>query len=194
MPAYYDSTRQRYRIDISRMSKTGKRIRRTKLMPPNATREEADAVAAKWEADVVVRDALTTPDGKWPEYVDAVTAARDSWLNKTVVQLRARSRRKGFACEMQLPELRSLLLRCNGRCEVTGMKLHTTWEGKRHPMAPSIDRIDSSKGYVRGNCRVVCYAVNVAMLHWGEDTFSQIATGWVLNKYTVLSLAHKLDF
>jgi hypothetical protein len=105
----------------------------------------------------------------------------------------AEGRQKGFGCEMGIPELKTLLLRCNGRCEVSGMKLHTVWQGKRHPMAPSIDRIDSTKGYVRGNCRVVCYAVNVAMLHWGEDVFGQIATGWVLNKYTVLSLAHKLQ-
>ena len=193
MPAYFDSSRQRYRIDISRMSRSGQRIRRTKLLPPNATKEEAEALAAKWEADVFVRDALTTPDDKWPEYVEAIAADKSSWLNKTVIQLRSRSRRKGFACEMQIHDLRSLLIRCNGRCEVTGLKLHTSWEGKRHPMAPSIDRIDSSKGYVRGNCRVVCYAVNVAMLHWGEDTFGQIATGWVINRYTALSLAHTLE-
>ena len=162
-------------------------------MPPNATKDEAEAVAAKWETELLVREALTTPDDEWPAYVDAVIADKKSWLNKTVIQLRARGRQKGFGCEMGIPELKTLLLRCNGRCEVSGMKLHTVWQGKRHPMAPSIDRIDSTKGYVRGNCRVVCYAVNVAMLHWGEDVFGQIATGWVLNKYTVLSLAHKLQ-
>jgi hypothetical protein len=32
----------------------------------------------------------------------------------------------------------------------------------RHPWAPSIDRIDSSKGYVPGNVHFVCWAYNVA--------------------------------
>jgi hypothetical protein len=193
MPAYFDSTRQRFRVEISRISRTGARVRRTKLMPRNATREEAEAVAAKWEKDLLIRDALTTPDSAWPAYVDTIAADKASWLNKSMAQLRSRSKKKGFECGMQIQDLKALLLRCGGRCEVTGMRLHTKWEGKRHPMAPSIDRIDSSIGYMRGNCRVVCYAVNIAMLHWGEEMFGQIATGWVLNKYTVLALAHTLD-
>lgn len=39
----------------------------------------------------------------------------------------------------------------------------------RRPLAPSIDRIDSSLGYTRQNCRIVCAAVNYAMNVWGED-------------------------
>lgn len=33
---------------------------------------------------------------------------------------------------------------------------------------PSIDRIDSNKGYVRGNIRIVCYIANLAMSQFGE--------------------------
>ena len=38
---------------------------------------------------------------------------------------------------------------------------------RRKPFAPSIDRIDSAKGYVAGNVRVVCLATNLAMNEWG---------------------------
>lgn len=162
-------------------------------MPKDATREEAEAVAAKMEKDLLIRDALTTPDGQWPALVDQMADDKSSWLHRTATQLRSRSRLKGWACALNVIDIKALLLRSGGRCEVTGLKFHTVEKARRHPLAPSIDRIDSSLGYVRGNCRVVCYAANVAMNHWGEEMFGQIATGWVLNKYTVLALAHTID-
>lgn len=55
------------------------------------------------------------------------------------------------------------------RCAVTGTPLSLAEVGPRklRPYAPSIDRIDSDKGYVPGNCRVVCAAANMAMNAWG---------------------------
>lgn len=162
-------------------------------MPKNATKEEADAVAAKMEKDLLIREALTTPDAQWPAFVERLAEDKSSWVHKTAAQLRSRSRSKGWSACLTTIDIKALLLRSGGRCEVTGLKFHTVEHAKRHPLAPSIDRIDSSVGYIRGNCRVVCYAANVAMNHWGEEMFGQIATGWVLNKYTVLALAHTID-
>lgn len=42
------------------------------------------------------------------------------------------------------------------------------------PWAPSIDRIDARKGYLRGNVRVVCAFVNVAMNGFGEAFFNLV--------------------
>jgi len=39
------------------------------------------------------------------------------------------------------------------------------------PRAPSLDRIDSSKGYTPENTRVVSYFVNVAKNAWPEEQF-----------------------
>lgn len=44
----------------------------------------------------------------------------------------------------------------------------------RRALAPSIDRIIPSLGYVPGNIRLVVYAVNAAMNEWGEAVFWQI--------------------
>ena|SRR5215472_2222143 len=46
-----------------------------------------------------------------------------------------------------------------GKCTLSGLpfklgSLH------HHPFSPSIDRIDSSKGYTQENCRFICYGVN----------------------------------
>ena len=47
------------------------------------------------------------------------------------------------------------------------------------PFAPSLDRIDSSKGYVRGNVRLVCMAANFALNQWGDDILRRLAHGVV---------------
>jgi len=57
-----------------------------------------------------------------------------------------------------------------GKCSVTGM--HMTYAPRRMKnstgLNASIDRIDQSKGYEKGNVRLVCYRVNL-MRHAGED-------------------------
>lgn len=53
--------------------------------------------------------------------------------------------------------------RSNCQCEVSGipLDLSKTAQGSKMPFSPSIDRIDSSKGYVIENCRLVCTIVNL---------------------------------
>lgn len=42
---------------------------------------------------------------------------------------------------------------------------------KECPNCLSIDRIDSSRGYVEGNIQLVCHAVNLAKNSWPQDVF-----------------------
>lgn len=58
-----------------------------------------------------------------------------------------------------------------GFCCVSGVAfdLSAHPEHRTHPFSPSIDRIDSSKGYVIGNIRVVCWWVNRACGEWGLE-------------------------
>ncbi len=44
-----------------------------------------------------------------------------------------------------------------------------------NPFAPSLDRIDSSKGYEEGNVRIVCLMVNLAMNTWGHGPLEKVA-------------------
>ncbi len=46
----------------------------------------------------------------------------------------------------------------------------------RAPFAPSIDRINSEKGYTDGNVRLVCVAVNWALSDWGIEVFEKICS------------------
>ena len=75
-------------------------------------------------------------------------------------------------------------------CEVTGIAFElrdmevksTTNYSNRKPLTPSIDKIDSTKGYTKDNCRVVCWWYNLAKSNWDDDTVERIVRAWVKNK------------
>lgn len=64
-----------------------------------------------------------------------------------------------------------------GECEATGLPLH--FGDGRSPFSPSIDRISPSLGYVPGNVRVVCWAVNSMVGDWGDDVAAQVAQAFL---------------
>lgn len=65
-----------------------------------------------------------------------------------------------------------------GLCQATGLlfDLQTTGShSRRNPFAPSLDRINPSLGYLRGNVRVVLWAFNIALADWGGEVYAKIA-------------------
>jgi len=80
---------------------------------------------------------------------------------------RDRAKEKGMECSLTLEWIKQKLLA--GVCEVTGISFAKN--GSRHPFMPSIDRIDSSKGYTPENCRVVLWMINAAKNDLTEDDF-----------------------
>lgn len=67
-----------------------------------------------------------------------------------------------------------------GYCEVSGIKFDLSKAEKvMNPFSPSIDRIDNRRGYLKTNCRVICWALNAAFSHWGEATFAEIAKAYL---------------
>lgn len=73
-----------------------------------------------------------------------------------------------YGCsELTLPYLKTLWESQSGICPYTGIKMllpeTTTEHAQIHsPLRASLDRIDSTKGYVEGNVEFVCYSVNMA--------------------------------
>lgn len=58
-------------------------------------------------------------------------------------------------------------------CAITGLgffREHGS-AAKRHPFAPSIDRVIAGGDYTKDNCRIVCHAANVMLFDWGVDVF-----------------------
>lgn len=67
-------------------------------------------------------------------------------------------------------------------CSKTGIPLTLTDEGNAqagNPWAPSIDRIDSTRGYTQDNVQLVCWAFNMAKGPWSEEVFRVVAQGFL---------------
>lgn len=64
-----------------------------------------------------------------------------------------------------------------GACQLSGISF-TILSGQTST-SPSLDRIDPALGYVKGNVRVICHALNMALGNWGEVEFRRIATAYL---------------
>jgi len=64
-----------------------------------------------------------------------------------------------------------------GVCEMTGLPLKME-AGKRDWNSPSIHRMTPKEGYVIGNVRVICFALNAAIGEWGEDRLREVISAW----------------
>lgn len=73
--------------------------------------------------------------------------------------LLASCKKRNKACDIDLPFLKSLWEQQKGKCAVTGVDLELKRSYNKNYQA-SIDRIDSKKGYIKGNIRFTSVSVN----------------------------------
>ena len=68
-----------------------------------------------------------------------------------------------------------------GYCKVTGLPftMEPNKNGRTSPLSPSLDRIDSSKGYTEDNVQVVVWIYNNAKSHWGVGALHALARALV---------------
>ncbi len=137
---------------------------------------------------------------KWQVYINKIKNNKKAWIWKSYIKLRGRQsviKNRDYIHEFKLSysDLINIVLSSNGRCQVTGIPFSNYKpEGKRiSPYMPSIDRIDSSDGYVKENCRLVCFCVNLAMNEWGEEVIEKIGLSYIYKKL-VSDYEEKLTF
>lgn len=104
---------------------------------------------------------------------------RDLWH-----RCRRNGKQRGIACDITFAQMELIAGRSDGRCEVSGLAFEYEKVPGHYtrPWAPSIDRVECAKGYTHSNCRVVCFAVNVAMNQWGVSALIRIASALVTRK------------
>lgn len=100
---------------------------------------------------------------------------------------RRNGKQRGIECDITFEQMESIAGRSQGRCEVSGLAFQYEKAPGHYtrPWAPSIDRVECAKGYTKSNCRVVCFAVNVAMNQWGVDTLFRVASALVARRKTL---------
>jgi len=70
----------------------------------------------------------------------------------------------------------------NGFCELTNLPFDLgppVNKATQHPYAPSVDRINSLKGYTKDNVRIVLYSVNAALGQFGTNIMTPILKAMV---------------
>lgn len=81
----------------------------------------------------------------------------------------ASQRKKHLGFDIDLMYLLELYEKQNGLCAISGVKMtHIAGKGRVFTNI-SIDRIDSNKGYIRGNVQFVCDVVNVMKTNMNYD-------------------------
>ncbi len=108
--------------------------------------------------------------GKWQD---------DNFLQYRLLQARARAKSKNIPFKIDINYLEQILLNQNNKCFYSGIKMELNRAGN---YSASIDRIDSSKGYINGNIAFVIWAVNTMKNDLVEDEFLKIIKAIYINK------------
>ena len=103
------------------------------------------------------------------------------WGKKLLHAARERAKIRSLPCDLTEADIVYLIGRAKGRCELTKVPFSS---GRplgcaRRPFGPSLDRIEPRLGYTRTNCRLVAFAMNVALSDWGEEVFNKLAHGFL---------------
>lgn len=101
-----------------------------------------------------------------------------SCIDRVMRQTKARSGSMKREFELDHDWMIEQLEKQNYRCLLTGLPFSSD-ATYRNPYAPSIDRIDSRKGYTRDNSRLVLHSVNLALSNFGLANFDTICAARV---------------
>lgn len=104
-------------------------------------------------------------------------------LHSRLASAKQRAQRKGLPFDLTVRDVWNLGVSQGWRCALSGLPFEV-WQGSRFssPRTLSIDRIDPSQGYVKGNVRLVLVALNFAIGRWGEDAFAPIAEAFIQHR------------
>ena len=107
-----------------------------------------------------------------------------NWTNRIISNSKKNAKARGIDYDIEKEDIEYLMDRCGGRCELTGIQFSfEKIDGVRvRPWIPSLDRIDSSKGYSLENCRLISCAANYALNEFGEEILLRIAKHYYLKR------------
>ena len=103
-------------------------------------------------------------------YRKAVT----NWVRQSEQNRPSHARGRKIPYAMNVDRYMAILEEQGWVCALTGLRFMPASPSDAR-LRPSVDRIDHTKGYVPGNCRIVIQALNVWMNYWGDTMALPIA-------------------
>ena len=140
-------------------------------LTPLPTDQNSEAFRSAYEDCIKAASMWSKLNGKTD--FDRMTALARGMVKQALLRSRLRQRK----CDINEGYLLDLLQQQGLKCALTGIPFKGS-QARPDPFAPSIDRIDSSRGYVRGNVRIICLAMNIAR----EEVFAEIAAAYFKHK------------
>jgi hypothetical protein len=121
----------------------------------------------------------------YPSYLKAKRRGTNKWKAGSPrwqlgSALRSGLKRRPTDNPITINELDELWNLQDGRCALTGELM--TWKGGGKgptPSSVSLDRIDSTGSYTKGNVRLICFWVNSARMNMTDDEFLERVMGLV---------------
>lgn len=98
-----------------------------------------------------------------------------------------KARARNYKYDIDVEYLKDLWEKQDGECALTGLKLKlhkngSEWSKDKHnPWKSSLDRIDTSKGYLKGNVRFVCNIGNLCKNVWTDEVVYEFCKKVVKN-------------
>lgn len=119
-----------------------------------------------------------------PDQKEVRKQATERYLKDFIPRAKTRSLRSERAFDLSLDWLLALAEEQDFRCALTRIPFFTPAEASsaRNPFWPSVDRIDSSRGYTKDNVRLVVFAVNMMLADWGPGVFETVANAFRYTK------------
>lgn len=130
--------------------------------------------------DVVNARARARKKENWDLYYQKIVARRrtkDGYADRFMERIRNKTPGTDISREY-------LLSIFGDRCNLTGVKFRfgiNELTSFQNPYAPSVDRIDSSRGYVVGNVQIVLIAINLAKNEMSMEAFKLVWSDIVKN-------------
>jgi hypothetical protein len=95
-----------------------------------------------------------------------------TWAINAANRAKQRSREKGLPCNITAMYVLALM---STHCPVFGTEFVFRGLGVTCPESPSLDRLDSSKGYVKGNVVVISSKANAIKNAYGSKDIAAVA-------------------
>ena len=108
---------------------------------------------------------------------DYLRAWKDKNREKNLFQLaRHRALKKGIEFNIEISDIV-----IPETCPILGLPIKKLIDGNRD-LSPSLDRIDNSKGYIKGNIQVISFKANAMKLTANKDELINFSN-WVRENY-----------